>query len=602
MERYARASKHTLVVCTCPHKVYTPSTNLAAVHDLFSFSSLPSPSTTPFSLLYTPRLSPMAALVGLPIELLENVLVDLEIDDISSLSRTCKDAHRYLSPRVYHSINWCWKDDHQCPPYHLLLRTLLSNPSLASHVKAINLQGGGIIKKSAWDEEGFSNCCDDWVPVIKARSIWADGQRRRVSFNTGDWQRIKAVVSRIATHQGAVNQWLHELYRGNVDATVALLVRQCQKIERLHLGFALVHHSVFLQKVFRQLIDVCKTRVVFPHLASAVLGLDGPATPWNTIVDLDLIRLFFFLPNLARLETIFTEPVVFGWPSPTLTPQTQSLSSMILRKCTTSEKILEKILRCTPNLKNLVYDFRRMVATGSPHWETCKENEEQGEVLQARNYTERCQITTPKIIFQCHYLSKALAHVKSTLESLEVMIRFEHDVWTEVWDPLNSQYLCCLVGRVKGLDQMPKLKSLKMPWVFLVGWRAVVTHCIDFESMDDPLFFGSIDPCPWPTLLPPSLERIQFRDDMISFRNYGEARIDPEDLLNQLLLVRIPQFSALVRVDFVFTWTNAYGSDRWPLQQMERLVSLCERNGLKSEVFRQDCIGRDASVETLFQL
>jgi hypothetical protein len=522
----------------------------------------------------------MAALVGLPIELLENVLVDLEIDDISSLSRTCKDAHRYLSPRVYHSINWCWKDDHRCPPYHLLLRTLLSNSSLASHVKTINLRGGGIFKKSAWNDRCFGRCDDDWVHVIKARSIWADGQRRRVSFNTEDWQRLKAVVSRIATHQGAVNQWLHELYRGNVDAIVALLVCQCQKIERLHLGFALVNGSVFLQKVFRQLIAVCKTKVVYPYLVSTVLGSDGPVKFRHTVADLDLFRLFFFLPSLAHLETMFSEPVVFGWPSPALTPQAQSISSLILRRCTASEKTLEKVLRSTPNLKNLVYDFRRMVDIGWPHWETYKESDER----------------MPNVLFQCHYLSKALAHVKSTLESLEVKIHFEFDVWTEVHDP-ETQYLCGIVGRVKGLDQMKKLKILKMPWVFHLGWRALCTHWHDWGSPGDPSCFGNIDPCPWPKLLPPSLERIQFGDDMIRFSRYELAQVDPEDLLNQLLLVRAQSFPVLSCVDFMFTWVAVYEYTGWPLQQMNSLVSLCEQNGLKSEVFRLDFDGRDVSVK-----
>jgi hypothetical protein len=176
--------------------------------------------------LTAPSPTTMALIVGLPIELLECVLADLEIADISTLSRTNKDAHRDLSPRVYHSVHWCWKDDHPCPPYDLLLRKLLSKPSLSVHIRNINLQGGGIIRNDAWRDQdsAWSNCQYEWLSVIKARSIWAAGQRRRASFNIKDWRRVKSVVSGIPIHEGDVNQWLHELYRGNVDAIVALPV------------------------------------------------------------------------------------------------------------------------------------------------------------------------------------------------------------------------------------------------------------------------------------------------------------------------------------------------------------------------------------------
>jgi hypothetical protein len=587
MERYARASKHTLVVCTCPQKVYTPSINLAAIHDLFSFSSLPSPSTTPFSLRYNPRLSPMAALVGLPIELLENVLVDLEIDDISSLSRTCKDAHRYLSPRVYHSINWCWKDDHRCPPYHLLLRTLLSNPSLAFHVKTINIHGDAITQKRGdQDKWPWRNIDHNWRFTEKTQSTWLDGQRRRFSLKSQDWQRIKAVVSNIALHREDMTNWLQELYRGNVDAFVALLVRQCQKVEQLSIGFGFMHRSVFLPKVFRRLIDTSKIHVVYPNLRSATFSLDEPREILGAVTHLDCFRLFLFLPSLVRFDTVFLEPVVFGWPSPTLTPQPAALSALILRKCTASEKVLEQILRCTPSLRHLVYDYHRLVAVGLAHYETYKEDEEPCWPL-------------PKVLIQCHILSKALAHVKDTLESLVIKIRFDSDSYTEIDCPWNAQFSCCLVGRVKGLDEMPKMRSLEISWALLLGWGSRFCPWRHHPTEDNPEvveYFEGFDPCPWPTILPPNLERIRFRDDLSNFMHYDYARIVPEHVLEQLFPVRSKSFAKLIRWEFLYIYRLPYYEKspsgiirvEWPYRKMRRIAVLCQRYNLLFEILRED--------------
>jgi hypothetical protein len=198
----------TLVDCTCFYKVYTrcPPPNLAANRKFCHVSVLA------FSSYHTSLIAPspttMASIVGLPTELLECVLADLEIADVSTLSQTCKDTHHYLSPRVYHLLDWYWKNDHLCPSYHLLLRTLLSKPLLSNHVRKISLQGGGITRNDArrHQDSAWSNCHYGWLSVIKARSKWAAGQRRRASFNTKDWRRVKSVVSGIAIHEADVYQ------------------------------------------------------------------------------------------------------------------------------------------------------------------------------------------------------------------------------------------------------------------------------------------------------------------------------------------------------------------------------------------------------------
>jgi hypothetical protein len=95
---------------------------------------------------------------------------------------------------------------------------------------------------------------------------------------------------------------------------------------------------------------------------------------------------------------------------------------------------------------------------------------------------------------------------------------------------------------------MKDVESLNVLWVLLVGRRIIFEHGLDcLGSRDvDASYLGNTEPCSWPILLLPlSLERIHFRDDMLKFRHYELARIEREDVLIQVLDVWIPFFPAL---------------------------------------------------------
>ena len=96
----------------------------------------------------------MASILDLPTELLEDILLPLSTDSLSRLSRTCKTLQNFLSPRIYRTIDWTWRDeDAYAPPFLLLLRTVLANPDIRGKVRVLKLRGRGIMAEKDWKDQ-----------------------------------------------------------------------------------------------------------------------------------------------------------------------------------------------------------------------------------------------------------------------------------------------------------------------------------------------------------------------------------------------------------------------------------------------------------------
>lgn len=529
----------------------------------------------------------MVPLIDMPAEMLEEILLLLPTRDVSALSRTCSALHNFLSPQIYHDIDWYWEDDRVSPPYHLLLRTLLSNDKLANAVRTIKLRGGGIID-CVEQENYWTRYACDWDPTRQSRSLWTHGMRKRDALDVTDLWRMRTIVTNI--DKTRVEKWMHEVRRGNVDVIVGLLLYQARSLRRLDLGFGLVQHSVFIPLTFRSLI--C-TAPAYPRLTHVNIGLDGPWTPMNTFVEFDFIRIFFFMPKLAHLNAAIMEPVVFGWPSPTLQPTSYSLSELILERCTISGNTLERLLRCTPNLKKLVYDYRRMVAGGGSHWESWKECEE--EQLRDRRHC--------KILLYCQPVTKALSHVKTTLEHLELKVHFEDEQCNGITDPWNSPYLCHLVGRVKDLDKLLKLKTLEISWALLMGWEPDLEEEVEMEQpgyqtwLEESCWDNDISSFPWASVLPPNVQYLLLRNDFSDFDYYSDAKMNTRKLVEDLVCGRSVYFPHLMQLDFLFLEEYRYrGRHEWLFQSMIRLLNICRTAAIACEMFREAVEGQVVKV------
>jgi hypothetical protein len=518
----------------------------------------------------------MASIFDIPAELLEEILSLLQIADLSRLSRACVILHSFLTPRVYHTQDWYWEDDHPSPPYHLLLRTLLSNVQLAGYVKVLKLRGGAIVKEEAW-KQGYRDDEDDgWLLTNGAQTVWTVGQCLDMLYTPQEIQAVTSVLSSISSYGNYREEAIQEFERGNVDVIIALILQQVRAIEHLDLGFGYLHRSKFIPRTLRHLL-YSKAIIAFPHLVSANLALDGPRSPEFIRLDLDIFRPLFTLQRLAKLDTILSEPTVFAWPSPTEVPHAVWLSTLVLRSSTASEATLEMILSCTPNLKRLVYDHHRMVGMCDPHWECCEE-------------FVRRERTIPTVLLHGPRLSKALAHVKDTLESLVLKVRFTSDVWTEFKDLQNSQYLCGMIGRVSGLEMMPKLTTLDISWVLLLGWEP------DYEWSPGMLLARTFIPeadtagFPWSTIMPPNIQVLRIRDDLSDFWHYPHRSFDVNSLVKSIVSNHKRYFRALIRLDFVYISKWPYGQYRGSPELFETLTGICQRHGILTSTVQESCL------------
>ncbi len=156
----------------------------------------------------------MAYLEELPQELFYMVLSYLPTRDLSSLSRTSKAHRAIVEPIVYREIRWESKDvkDHP-PPVHLLLRSLLNRPELASHINCLAL------------------CCrKPWINY-RFRAVWT--KEDKPDFSTSEMERIIALI--VSLQFVAQNFWISALMRGEVDIFIALLISLSTNLQRLHL-------------------------------------------------------------------------------------------------------------------------------------------------------------------------------------------------------------------------------------------------------------------------------------------------------------------------------------------------------------------------------
>jgi hypothetical protein len=499
--------------------------------------------------------------------LLEEISLSCSIADFSLLTRTCKALYAFFLPRIYHTINWCWEDGQPSPPYHLLLRTLLSNTQLAEAVKVLRFRGGGVVRIHEWQDSGCEASYDHWK---SARSIYVDGQRAKSAFSSKEHCMAVQLIENMAA-SGPL-EWKTEFDRGNVDLFVALIVYRTQTIEQLDLGFGFLHHATFLPRFFRQLNHACKASDIYPQLTSVKLGLDGPRTPHGVYAHLDLFRLFFHLPHLTTIDTILMEPIVFAWPSPKILPRPELLTTLRLQKCTASEDTLGKILSCTPSLNHLTYDYYRMVACGPPHW----------ECYDAIYHDD--DSTRPTILIHAPRLSRALASVKNTLEELVVKIHFEATMYDSITHDCDAQFLCGIIGRLKCLEQMSRLRHLEIPWALLLGWDP------DLRGSNGP---GDIDsaagfsPIVWADVLPPAIRCLRLRDDLSDFAYYPHRTIFPFDLVKRLLQDRRISLNSLDRLDFLFIWNHLYDRYVGPKVLEQELMGMCRVEEVECGVFRQ---------------
>ncbi len=274
----------------------------------------------------------MDRFTNLPLELLQSfILLYLSKKELSILSRSSARLRTAIEPILYREIMWQWqKHLPQQPPIHLLVRTLMSRPDLASFIETLAL--GGVKPRTAWKACPYRP--QTYIPAGPSTSIWDTASQSM--FLSTEMDAIEESIFSLCPP--SKDLWLQELRRGEVDVFVALLLSRLPSLHRLTLGSDLQCSTPFLGEVMSSNIG-STPKQLFPALQSVTYSND-------IVQDLDVachvLDLNQVLP-LFRMESLHTlnmslPPLIITWPQDEI-PKSL-LTSLVLSHSQISEETL----------------------------------------------------------------------------------------------------------------------------------------------------------------------------------------------------------------------------------------------------------------------
>ncbi|KAF8457046.1 hypothetical protein BDZ91DRAFT_744729 [Kalaharituber pfeilii] len=384
-----------------------------------------------------PRLRPTPSLIALPPELLSHILNYLRTSarnpspDLASLSSTCHFLRDFVEPTLYHTIIGTWPSTtfgqsnyiHQYEHrLTYLLRTLVSRPSLASHVRHLRLERWNMPNRDANATEMF-------------RRIF--GQRQT--------EKLEALIRRMKFEfpEGGA-WWIYNMVTGSADATAAVLLPMFENLETLTLKIdngRENQHPVCLWRVLRHLL-VNKGLSQFGRLRDVSITTTHS---WRMSLDRydsdlrDLVPLLF-LPSIRHLRIFVLDKSLFTWPASLASFAVSSKSPLTsLTLANSKVESLGHLLQACPYLRSLDYTINLLV-----------------EFRTSR-------------FFRCRDLSESLSHVRDTLEDLSI-----HVFTFSAYDDLRLYPLGLQCGpqgdhSLLALHTFPKLRTLTIAPAMLLG-------------------------------------------------------------------------------------------------------------------------------------
>ncbi|KAK2757983.1 hypothetical protein FQN54_004389 [Arachnomyces sp. PD_36] len=413
----------------------------------------------------------MARFDKLAYELQSMILAQCDQPSLHALSLVCRNFAVLSNQFLYTNIDWVWryhkrKVQHP-PPLALFLRTLIECPRLASLVRRFRLE----VDKSFND--GFKYM-REYLDGIKPDPL--DPQ----IFDAA----MKLIYYRGFPDKG---RWRASLSLRRIDAVIALILSQLDRLEELDLGMCLVHKSTYVGIAMTRLI-MRRHDGFFSHLkkikfAENVQGFEavGMETDINQIVPC------FYLPSLKELDITFSDTWSTSWPEFKKCLQRKpsaSLTTLRLYRCDISPEFIGKFVSLAPALKVLHCGILR------DEW-----NFEEADDESDEDSGDRIDFAD---------LRSALLPAADTLEDLTIdVVHCEKNC--DVHAPLSK------TGKIPmgSLLQFKALRSLEIPSSLLLG----ETPWHPYKQLSD--------------LLPPSIRYLTLVDDAVTWETYSERRPDP---------------------------------------------------------------------------
>ena len=400
----------------------------------------------------------IAHLEILPIELFQMILYYLRRKDLSALSCTSKHHRALVEPILYRNIHWepvlSWPDE-RAPPVHLLLRSILIRPELASYIDEFELC---LLAPS------FQFC--------KYPCLWDYWDKPSPTSN--EMMRVRSLIR--SFQFASEDVWLSRLKLGEADVFIALIISQSTRLRRILLDDPLDDNNP-------SLVGEVLEKAISMNSLCALEHVEYSNNFNNPYIDHQLIKSnyraihpLFSFPSLKELRMSIPYEDT-QWLSADI--PTTGLKSLILHNSQVSVQTLGILLKATPSLTILRYETTINIDKPNEPW----------------GY------------FDCTQLDRVLAPVQSTLKELRISLEFHSDGLIYI-DPLAK--FRGATGKLETLPKFGQLTNLCMPTTLLSGWVEAAEYC----SMENYGYYG-IEKLPphMARLLPPYLDYLCLTDD-----------------------------------------------------------------------------------------
>ncbi|KAF4999885.1 hypothetical protein FGRMN_2123 [Fusarium graminum] len=430
-----------------------------------------------------------------------------------------KHFENITQPLLFEEVDVGWSSK-ESPPLILALRTLLERPDLAEMVQSLRLDGYD------FPEREF-----DSSPTISV-----------VSLNIA-----KASVVIQGTGADFASPWIEGVSDGEVDALVTLLVVILPNVKSVYLGTDFSIEVSYLTMML-SLEQRNKTGVKLPALerVTDVVVKNLYADVVHDELDCTTGFLnFFHLPQLENL-CIAVSPLLPELWCPEERPQLDNLTALDLSRAT--EDQLGSILSLTPNLKVLRWQG---------YW--CPQNN--------NPESTRTSIDLDK-------LRVALKKSRHSLQRLTLEVVDNYNPSSE--EPEGSIWPMRLVGTTLQLSDFANLRTLCVPLVWMMGWRA--------GHAKKPLI----------EKLPRRLEHLTLTDDFYAQKYWKWTRTDFHNVVWHLVTHHYNAESTCLRELYL---SGVMFRDYWDRPRRRFVGGVCYHANIKFRVLKTTPWERDQHME-----
>ncbi|KAL8897390.1 MAG: hypothetical protein Q9207_007241 [Kuettlingeria erythrocarpa] len=369
----------------------------------------------------------MGTLLQLPIELLEGVLSHCHLKDLNSISRSCTTLHEVVLPRLYQKVEfaYCWGDD--LTKLHLFVISILRHPARASFVRRLQITGE-IYPPPSSVEACLTEHNLDLVKQILAPELFSSAILMLHHLASGTESSFPAVPALLLILLPRLQT--ARFSAGLRPRSVAVAALRCLSATVSDL---LRPKSGSLSYDLRALEEI--DYLTYPDPCGS-----HPVQRCSDALDL------YQLPNIRSIQARAVEDISgLHWAvSP---PYRPAITSLSLKNSCIRAGTLRKLLKATPNLRSLEYEYY-------------------------------CNFESPLTPIECPILdSNALRNVldvvSASIESLALSLNFQSE-WD--WDAqdnigIDGNQEWGVSGSLGPMNHFLKLGCLKAPLVMLVGWE-----------------------------------------------------------------------------------------------------------------------------------